>query len=428
MSVPTIEKQQQAMDQLDLAKVSYDAKDYNQALGHIRRAVGLDPNNVNARVLQARVYLRQNRPNLAMSALNAHDQAAPDMADVPEVSMLRAEALAGSGFDRIARGQLQTLAAQLPDDVRPYRMLSGLYLKLNQFNEAIGSLRDVVRLSPSDQASTRLLSDLLAKRDPQAGIDLLLAGQADTQEPGVLLRAARQCQKLDRLRDADELYESLLKIRPNDVGVLLECGRLADEMGEDVTAVRRLEKAVSIPGDHITETLIALSITHTHAGRFQLAAMSCWKAARLSPHDAAAWAGLVVNAQACGRAGLADRASAVLNRYTGSRQRQKQLATFWQHAAAPMAIDIGLDNAPPDHAGQSVFQTLLKQATHTLADVTQDYPQRADAHYHLAVCYHFLDDPTEANIHNDQALAINPGYEAAKRLADQIEEHLEFAA
>ncbi len=428
MSRPTLEHQQQAMDRLDLAKSAYDAKHYDQALGHIRRAVELDRDNVNARVLQARVYLKQNRPNLAMSALNAHDKAAPEMADAPEVSMLRAEALAGSGFDRIAKGQLQKLAAQLPDDVRPYRMLSGLYLKLNEFNDAIGSLRDVVRLSPSDRTSTRLLSDLLTERDPQEGIDLLLAGRADTHEPGVLLRAARQCRELDRLRDADELYESLIKIRPDDVGVLLESGGLADEMGEDTVAIRRLEKAVSIPGEHVAEALQALSRVHTHAGRFRLAALSCWKSVRLSPHDGAAWAGLVVNAQACGRSGLAQRALGMLNRCTGSRQRQKHLASYWQHAAAPLAIESGLDDAPPDHAGQSTFQTLLKQAAHTLDNVTQDYPQRADAHYHMAVCQHFLDDPTEANIHNDQALAINPRYDAALRLADQIEEHLEQAA
>lgn len=427
MNRPTIEQQQQALDRLDLAKSAYYAKHYNQALGHIRRAIELDPDCVNARVLQARVYLKQNRPNLAMSALNAHDQATPQMAETPEVSMLRAEALAGSGFDRVAKGQLQKLAAQLPDDVRPYRMLSGLYLKLNQFNEAIGSLRDVVRLTPSDQASTRLLSDLIQHRDPQAGLDLLLAGKADAQEPGVLLRAARQCKELDRLRDADELYESILKLRPEDAGVLVESGRLADEMGEDVLAVRRLEQAIAIPGDHVAEALSALGVVHSHAGRFRLAALSCWKAVRLDDHEGFAWAGLAVNAQASGRTGLARRALNTLNRCTGSRQRQQQMAAWWQHVAASLAMESGLEEVPAEHAGQTVIESMLKQATQTLAAVVTDYPQRADAHYHMAVCHHLLDDPTEANMHNDQALAINPRYEAANRLADQIEDHLSQA-
>lgn len=241
-----IHDQQQAMDRLDLAKSAYDSKQYDRALSHVRRAVELDPQNVNARVLQARIYLKQNRPNLAMSALKVQEKIAPDMTHAPEVAMLRAEALSASGFDRIARGQLRQLAEQLPDDVRPYRMLSGLHIKLNEFNEAIGALRDVVRLSPSDRASGRLLSELLQKNDPQQSLDLLLAGRADTQEPGVLLRAARQCRELDRLRDADELYESLIKLRPDDAGVLLEAGELADEMGEDGLAVKRLERALSL--------------------------------------------------------------------------------------------------------------------------------------------------------------------------------------
>ncbi len=428
MSQPTIEQQQQALDRLDLANSAYHAKHYNQALGHIRRAIELDPDCVNARVLQARVYLKQNRPNLAMSALSVFEKNAPQLADTPEVSMLRAEALAGSGFDKVAKGQLQKLAAQLPDDVRPYRMLSGLHLKLNQFNEAISSLRDVVRLTPSDQASTRLLSDLIQHKDPQAGLDLLLAGKKDSQEPGVLLRAARQCRELDRLRDADELYESILKMRPEDAGVLVESGRLADEMGEDVIAVRRLEKAVSIPGTHVGEALGALAQVHSHAGRFRLAVLSCWKGARLDEHDGSAWAGLAINARACGRSGLADRALNALHRCTGSRQRQQHLANWWPHVAASIAIETGLNETPPDHAGQSMFQSLLKQATQTLGDVTQDHPNRADAHYHLAVCHHLLADPTEANVHNDQALAINPRYAAALRLAEQIEDQLLLAA
>jgi tetratricopeptide (TPR) repeat protein len=419
-----IHHQQQAMDRLDLAKSAYDAKQYDRALSHIRRAVELDPQNVNARVLQARIYLKQNRPNLAMSVLKVQEKIAPDMTNAPEVAMLRAEALSASGFDRIARGQLRQLAEQLPDDVRPYRMLSGLHIKLNEFSEAIGALRDVVRLSPSDRASGRLLSELLQKKDPQQSLDLLLAGRADAQEPGVLLRAARQCRELDRLRDADELYVSLMKLRPDDAGVLLEAGELADEMGEDKLAVERLERAMSLSEENHGEVFAALAHVHCHAGRFEQAALCSWKAARLMKHDATPWAGLAVYAQACGRSRLADRALAVLNRYTGSRQRQKQLAECWQHAAAPLAIARGLEESPADHPGQSTLTTLLKQASHMLDGVTRDFPQRADAHYHMAVCQHLLNDPTQANIHNDQALAINPTYAAALRLAEQIEERL----
>ncbi|MEZ6189782.1 MAG: hypothetical protein R3C45_00645 [Phycisphaerales bacterium] len=54
-----IHHQQQAMDRMDLAKSAYDSRQYDRALSHIRRAVELDPQNVNARVLQARIYLAE---------------------------------------------------------------------------------------------------------------------------------------------------------------------------------------------------------------------------------------------------------------------------------------------------------------------------------------------------------------------------------
>ena len=419
-----IHKQHQAMDRLDLAKAAYHSKQYDRALSHIRRAIELDPQNVTARVLQAGIYLKQNRPNLAMSALRAHEKIAPELADTPEVAMLRAEALSASGFDQIAQTQLRKLAEQLPDDVRPYRMLSGLHVKLKEFNEAINTLRNVVRLSPSDHASGRLLSELLQQRNPQEGLDLLLNGKTDPHEPSVLLRAARQCRELDRLADADELYRSILKHCPGDPALLLEAGQLADEMGEDEVAVNRLDRAASFDSDYRGEAYEALAKVHAHAGRFEAATYCAWKAIRVSRKSVAPWASLAIYAQICGRAKLAGRALGLLNRYTGSRQRQQMLAECWQHAAAAMALEEGINESLPDYPGQSILQKLLKQAVKTLDAVTRDHPQRADAQHHLAVCHFLLNDPTEANIYNDQALAVNPRYEAAIRLAEQIEDRL----
>ncbi len=419
-----VHSQQQAMDRLDLAKSAYEAGQFDRALSHIRRAVEMDPDNVNARLLQARIYLKQNKPNLAMSALRLHEKLCPQAVDSPEVAMLRAEALSASGFDRIAREQLRRLAEQLPDDVRPYRMLSGIHLKLNEVSEAINSLQQLVRLSPSDRAATRLLSELMQKRDPEQSIELLLAGPMHQQEPGVLLRAARQCRELDRLRDAEELYASLLQLRPDDPGVLIEAGTLADLLGNDELAVKRLEHAIAIKGDHQGAAYLALANAHAHVARFASAVWCCWKAAKRLRHDARPWAGLAVYAKILGRTHLAARALEQVNRYTGSRQRQKMLAEFWQHAAASHAIEQALDGLPDDPPNQTTLQKLLKQAARTLDAVTSDYPQRADAHYHMAVCQHLLGDPTKANIYNDQALAINPNYAAAQALAEQIEEQI----
>jgi hypothetical protein len=60
-------------DQLDQAQAAFDTHQFSEALVRLRRVLEIDPSLPAARILEARIRLRQNLPRQAMPALDTHD-------------------------------------------------------------------------------------------------------------------------------------------------------------------------------------------------------------------------------------------------------------------------------------------------------------------------------------------------------------------
>ncbi len=418
MSRPTYQDRVDAQEHLERALAAMEAGMPQWALEHLEPVLQHEPQNTTARIAKARAELAMNRPHAALVALDATGFHDATRGRSPEASMLRARALSQSDCRQLARTQLQQMVEQFPDDLRAHRMLAELWLQDGDQDKAIECLRHAQRLAPSDPINNRLLAQLLDDVEPQSSISLLEGEDATS-----LVRRARLCRRTGRDREAENLYAAVLEREDEDAELWLEAGMLASDLGADTLAIKRLEQALKLSNadDHRAGALLAKA--HMHTGRFAAAGHVWWQAARQCPTDVTAWAGLLVCALCCDRVRIAKRARSDLERRTSKAERRLLLADLWQHAAMGKVIaqTIGdeADNEPQDQL--TMLDQLLHRAADALVDHAQLHPQRADTHYHLATCRDALDDRDQAAEFVQRALAINPNYRNAQKLAQRLD-------
>jgi len=394
---------------LDRARIALDAHLSQQALVEVREAVTLAPDWPSARILQARILLKQQKPRLALAALDAHDLYAPEQREAYDVGLLRIEALAGAGHEPMALDLARRLLERWPADTGLHRMAAGLAWQLGEYEATAEALEQVRVLDAEDGTAPRMLSQIRETTDPQRGLAYLNGPGPLSSDPSVQLRAARLCRRAGRLRDAEARYARLVRDEPAPSVIWREAGEVADALGEARLAIDRLTRAAGGEPEQ-PEALAPLARALMHAGRLQAAVWRWWRRVRHEPTDAEAWAGLIVCAHAVGRGRLADRAWARCRVWADSSARRQALAEAWQRLAATRR---GRTAPAP---ARSPLRELLHHSTQTLSNAGDAYPKRADVHYHHARCLAALHNEQHARRAVDRALAINPAYRDALEL------------
>lgn len=159
------------------------------------------------------------------------------------------------------------------------------------------------------------------------------------------------------------------------------------------------------------------AIAFLEAGQKKEAGRAFFRAARLdlTDHAARAWAGLALCAQLEGREQLAQRANMKLARFTDRAGRRRLIAQLYPHSVTPTP-----PNDRPAIDGGSPLQALLKQVSDTLQTNADQHPDRADAHYHRAVCNAARGEAAQAADQIKTALTVNPRYDAASAMAMRL--------
>ncbi len=238
------------------------------------------------------------------------------------------------------------------------------------------------------------------------------------------LTQARVHEHDGRLREAEELYASLLRQHADQPDVWIEAAQVAGALGEDDTAMRRLRHADSLTPFQSARWLAAAARQHMHAGRAASAGLCWWKLAHREPADARAWAGLLVCALAARKGWLALRVRMTLNDGVDSAEARRLIAEQWRHMAGGALLDAirnkQVESKAPAEVDRTPLRSLLASAAQTLERHADKHPRRADTHYHLSTCRDALGETIGAIEAIDAALTINPNYLAAQRLADRL--------
>jgi tetratricopeptide (TPR) repeat protein len=401
------------LDQQLQARQSLDRASHALGANMTERVLLNNPGDLTARVIEARAKLAMCRPDEALDSLEAAFAYSQYDGPRADADMLRAEALLQCDYDDLAATQIDHLRRRFPDDVRCHRLAAELAIKQQRHGDAIAALKQIVRLEPSNTAARGLLARYIADDDPNAAFDWL---EHNAHDAARRLELARLCRRVDRLADAEAHYAALLETHVDDAHLWREAAQVAMLIGHDAAAVNRLNHAVAVSDAGDNTALHALATAHMQAGRFAPAARCWWRATRRDDMDVRAWAGLMICCHCRDRVKPARRAATKLEKHSSKSERRRILAELWQHAAGGRVIAQTV-GASEGHEHHAAFNRLLHRAAKVLGDQLEEHSRRADTHYHRAVCLAALGLKEDADAHLTEALAINPDYEAARKLA-----------
>lgn len=176
-----------------LAQIALDGKKYDESLGLLENVFGRDPENLDARLLQAQVWEAQGDSRKVMEGLERLDKSYPNVPgikyqlaraylqnknpaqantalnralalnpDYAEALLFRAELNFRAGEAQLAVTALVGLLKKRPDFVPAQLLLAAAYRSLGRLDDAAAVIREQIRLSP-DNSQLYLLLGLIER-------------------------------------------------------------------------------------------------------------------------------------------------------------------------------------------------------------------------------------------------------------------------
>jgi tetratricopeptide (TPR) repeat protein len=321
------------------ARASYEAGDYDTALGCFRNALARGALDVDGVIMYfedglleagiADCYRKMGKPAEAM----AHYRKALELGyDRVDVQIYLAEVYQASGQLADAEAALRQATAQMPDHPEPHRRLGLLLAETFRLDEAIRELETAVRAGGGDEEVLKCLEELYGRvgsngRLEQVCRQAVEAGHATTavlgrlgltviEEPGsrgagepgsrgargpgggherrqaqILAERGTELVHAGQYRRALREFEEALSLDPKLPGVRTNLGICHYELGDYAQAVKAYEAeiAISPDDDRLHNNLGTL---HAALGNFAEAARYYRRALELNPFNAGARANL----------------------------------------------------------------------------------------------------------------------------------------
>jgi putative PEP-CTERM system TPR-repeat lipoprotein len=402
--------------------VSLKSGALKRARWYLERCLALDPRDIEAAQLLARVYLRQGAPKRSIVML---EKIISDVEDDADVLSLLAEAYSSVGRYDMARAHLERALAVRPDAASLRSRFAVSQIRTGREEQGLAVLEEVFAAAPTQRPE---VGKMLARRYLEKGafsdsvrvtsqlrgaqprnleiLDLhasALAGSGRSDEARLVLeealdidpafipaaiRLANLLAEAGGLGDARALLERLVQAHPDRVQVLLELARLAGLANEPEAALRWLEQARSVAPRSV-DAALALVAQHLAEGRGQDALAVAEEAQTWLPEEERLLDALAQVHLATGRRELALTLYRRISRTAGfDALAQYRVAQAQAQAGAYddalFSLHKGLKDDPDHPPSQMLFVDLLgrasrlEQGLESARSLRKAHPRNAD--------------------------------------------------
>jgi len=228
--------------QLRLAQVQLALKNENAAANHLKRAVDLQPDFVPARILQANMALRGNRPEDALTVARELQKAAPK---VPLGYVIEGDALMAQKKYPQALQAFEKAHGLAPSSEATVKVVQALQAG-GKNKEALARGQAWLAKQPDDARVAVLVAELnLAAKDYKGAIVLLESAQKRVPDNPLVLNnlawAYQQVKDPRALATAEKAY----KLASDSPGVMDTLGWVLVQQGDTARGLPLLQKASS---------------------------------------------------------------------------------------------------------------------------------------------------------------------------------------
>lgn len=205
-----------------LSQAALSEKNYKDALALLDNVFSRDPQNLDARVLQANILLVTGEPKKALEFLEKLDSAYNGK--IPGVKFQVARAALANNNRAQAETALNQAIAANPNYADAILALTELNLRFGQAEPAAAAMTDLLKKRPELPQTRLLLSgafQLLGRLDDAAGVlqEQIRIWPADARAHVLLSLIFRQQNKMSEARQA---LEKALQITPKDIAIFAQ--------------------------------------------------------------------------------------------------------------------------------------------------------------------------------------------------------------
>jgi tetratricopeptide (TPR) repeat protein len=194
----------------------------HQAAQQFDRVKALAPNDLQARLWLAQLYVVNHLPSKALQ-LVTEIRAHPAVFTVPftnrtEMLFVEASTHFSNGDSKAAQAAVESALKQYPDDQELLEIATQVYITFKSYTNALGTIEQQIKLSPTNMTALVNMGNVciwLGKFE-QAIAPLTRALMVDTNNPYALLDRGIANLRIDDLDAAQEDYERLQKVLPTN--------------------------------------------------------------------------------------------------------------------------------------------------------------------------------------------------------------------
>ncbi|MDA3870123.1 MAG: PEP-CTERM system TPR-repeat protein PrsT, partial [Gammaproteobacteria bacterium] len=386
-----------ALTQLLFGTVNYAQQNYEQAAYYISKYISVIPENINARKLLGRAYLKLGQHDEAQAALQAgmESNAAND-----------AELMALVGFSQLQAGDtasgiacLERAVKAAPESLMLKSELARAYISAGETESAIRELNSILADSgDTKQAEALLISAHIRSRHYDKAIDAVLSMlQKFPDDAAVLSLAGNVFAVSNNRAEAREYFNKALQIKPDNVPATMLLARLEIIDGHPARAEALYKKLAET---NTADIAPLMALAHLAESQNQTSKMLEWlEKARTA--DAGNVKPTKVLAEHYLKEGQLDKAAPLLSEALKIAPRDNTLL-FLQ---AKLQIAEGYHN----------------KALSTLNELVSRSPDSLLARTMLAEMYLKLNQPADTHRHLERVLENQPYYVPALLLMAQLE-------